>query len=67
MFIVNIAFRYKLGIFVPLAIAWHVMVQRKTRTWGKTPDVPVVARLAALIEALLWLCVVTAAVEIPNH
>src|SRR6202049_2272876 len=66
-FIVNIAFRYKLGIFVPLALAWHIVVQRKTRIWGRTPDVPAVAKFAGLVEILLWLCVVSAAVEIPNH
>ena len=67
VFIVNIAFEYKLGLFVPLALAWHIMVQRKTRVWGRTPDVPAVAKLAGLIEVLLWFCVITAAVEIPNH
>jgi hypothetical protein len=67
VFIVNIAFRYKLGIFVPLALAWHIVVQRKTRIWGRTPDVPAVAKFAGLMEILLWLCVITAAVEIPNH
>jgi hypothetical protein len=66
-FIVNIAFEYKLGLFVPLALAWHIIVQRKTRAWGRTPDVPVVGKFAGLIEIMLWLCVITAAVEIPNH
>ena len=65
-FLVNVAFRYKLGVFVPLALAVHIVVQRKTRVWGRTPDVPAVAKLAGLMELLLWLCVVTAAVEIPN-
>jgi len=66
-YIVNIAFEYKLGIFVPLALTWHIIVQRKTRVWGRTAQVPAVARFAGLLEAFLWLCVATAAVEIPNH
>jgi len=66
-YVQNIAFQYKLGIFVPLALTWHIVVQRKARVWGRTPEVPTAARLAGLLEMLLWLCVVTAAVEIPNH
>jgi hypothetical protein len=66
-FIGNIAFQWKLGMFVPLALIWHVMVQRKARVWGQTIDPPGIAKLAALTEILLWICVVTAAVQIPNH
>jgi hypothetical protein len=66
-FIDNIAFQWKLGMFVPLALLWHIFVQRKARVWGKTIDAPGIAKLAALAEILLWLCVITAAVEIPNH
>lgn len=66
-YLVNTAFRYKLGLFVPLALAWHIVVQRKASTWGRESDTPVVAKLGGLVEILLWLCVVTAAVEIPNY
>jgi len=66
-FVVNPAFRIKLGILVPLALAWHILVQRKTRSWGRTEDTPAVAKLAGAFELLLWLSVVTAAVEIPNY
>lgn len=66
-FIENIAFQWKLGMFVPLALLWHIFVQRKARVWGKTIESPGIAKLAALTEILLWLCVITAAVEIPNH
>jgi hypothetical protein len=66
-YLVNGAFRVKLGIFVPLALIWHVVVQRKVRIWGREPETPPIAKLSALIEILLWLCVVTAAVEIPNY
>jgi hypothetical protein len=54
-------------MLVPLALVWHIVVQQKTRTWGQTSDVPTVAKLAGLVELLLWVSVVTAAVEIPNH
>jgi uncharacterized protein DUF6644 len=66
-YLVNSAFRVKLGIFVPLALIWHIVVQRKVRIWGREPETPPIAKLSALIEILLWLCVVTAAVEIPNY
>jgi len=66
-FVGNIAFRYKLGVFIPLALTWHIVVQRKAKTWGRTQDVPAAARVAGFLELLLWLCVVTAAVEIPNN
>ena len=66
-FIGNIAFQWKLGLFVPLALTWHVLVQRKARDWGQTIEVPGVGKAAALVEILLWICVVTAAVQIPNH
>jgi hypothetical protein len=66
-YLVNWAFRFKLGLFVPLALAWHVVVQQKVRTWGAEFDTPTIAKLGGLIEVLLWLCVVTAAVLIPNY
>ena len=66
-FVGNIAFQWKLGMFVPLALMWHVVVQRKARNWGQTSEPPGIARFAAFTEILLWICVITAAVEIPNH
>jgi hypothetical protein len=65
-FVVNPAFRVKLGILVPIALAWHIFVQQKTRVWGRTEVTPIAAKLAGLLEMVLWLSVVTAAVEIPN-
>jgi hypothetical protein len=66
-FLVDVAFQWKLGIFVPTALLWHIFVQWKARDWGVTHDTPGVAKLAGLAEILLWICVITAAVEIPNH
>ena len=66
-YIPNPAFRIKLGILLPLGIILHVVNQTKARSWGQTPETPLVAKLAGLIELLLWLAVVTAAVSIPNY
>ena len=63
----NPAVQVKLGILLPIALIWHIMVQRKTKTWGLKPDTPAVAKLAGLIEIGLWASVVTAAVSIPNY
>lgn len=66
-YLVNEAFRFKLGVFVPVAIAWHVFVQRKVRVWGRTTDATMAGKLSGLLEIILWLCVVIAAVLIPNY
>lgn len=68
LFVVNIAFQWKLGLFVPLALTWHIIVQRRARgDWGQTPDPPWMAKLAAATEILLWIGVVVTAVQIPNY
>ena len=67
LYVVNTAFQYKLGLLFPLALAWHIVVQRRTTTWGQETDAPLVAKISALVEILLWLCVVSAAVEIPSY
>ena len=66
-YIDNPAFRLKLGVLLPLALAWHIFVQRKSHTWGRTPETPTVAKLAGLLEIALWVAVATAAVWIPNY
>jgi hypothetical protein len=66
-YLINPAFEVKLGMLVPTALMWHVIVQWRARRWGQAPEVPGIGRLAGLIELLLWLAVVTAAVEIPSY
>jgi hypothetical protein len=66
-YIDNPAFRLKLGVLLPLALAWHIFVQRKSRTWGRTSETPGVAKLASLMEIVLWVSVAAAAVWIPNY
>jgi len=64
-FITNPAFQIKLGVLIPIALVWHIVVQMKSRAWGATESVPLAAKLAGLVEMLLWLGVATAAVSIP--
>jgi len=66
-YLANPPFEVKLGILVPTAVMWHVIVQWRARTWGKSPEVQGAGRLAGLIELLLWFAVVTAAVLIPSY
>jgi len=66
MYIINPAFRTKLFMLVPVALIWHVFVQAKTHDWGKSGIISVGGKAAAVLEIILWLSVVTAAVEIPN-
>ena len=66
-YLANPAFEVKLGMLVPTAVMWHVIVQWRARTWGKEQQVVGMGQLAAIIEILLWLAVVTAAVEIPSY
>jgi hypothetical protein len=67
MYIINPAFRTKLFVLIPTALLWHIVVQAKTREWGKSAETPLVAKLSGLLELLLWISVVTAAVEIPSY
>jgi hypothetical protein len=64
-FIANPAFEVKIGSLLPVALAWHILMQVKIRTWGQTMDPPKVAKVAGFVEILLWLCVATAATTIP--
>jgi hypothetical protein len=62
----NPAFRIKLGVLIPLGLILHIQIQRKARTWGKSQETPLAAKLAGLAELALWVSVATAAVLIPN-
>jgi hypothetical protein len=66
-YVTNPAFRMKLGVLIPVALFWHLVVQQKTRVWGQAEETLPAGKLAGLIELLLWLSVVTAAVLIPNY
>ena len=64
-YIVNPAFRLKLGVLIPLGLILHIIVQCKVKSWSKTPEIPGIAKLAGVTELLLWFGVATAAVAIP--
>lgn len=64
-YIVNLAFLIKVGLLIPAGVIWHIVVQRKARSWSQSPGPPAAAKVAGLVEALLWLSVITAAVSIP--
>ena len=67
MYILNPAFRTKLFMLIPVARLWHIFVQAKMRGWGQTGKTALAGKVAGLLELILWLAVVTAAVEIPNY
>src|ERR1700730_12171730 len=66
-YIDNPAFRLKLGVFLPLALAWHILVQAKARAGARTPETPAAAKFARLMEIVLWVSMGTTAVWIPNY
>jgi len=66
-YIPNPAFEIKLGILVPLGVLWHILVQWQARAREQAERVTPFGRIAGLMELLLWLSVITAAVSIPNY
>lgn len=65
-YIPNPAFEIKLGILIPVGIILHIVNQQKVKAWGITAETPMAAKIAGLIELLIWFSVITAAVSIPN-
>lgn len=64
-YVLNPAFRIKLGILLPLALISHIVVQRNSHAWSQMPEPPLTAKLVSCFELMLWLAVATAAVSIP--
>jgi putative copper export protein len=62
----NAAFRVKFPL-VLTSIAYHVVIQRNAARWGQSRTTPALAKVAGLIELLLLIAIITAAVEIPNY
>ena len=62
-YLTNTGFRLKLAVLTPLALMWHVVVQKKTRAWTRTGQTSAIGRWAGAIELLLWISVVTASVD----
>ena len=61
-YVTNAGFRLKLAGLIPLALIWHVMVQKKTRAWPERHQISPIGRWAGSIEFFLWISVVAASV-----
>ena len=61
-YVTNTGFRLKLAVLTPLALTWHLVVQKNTRAWTQTGQTSAIGKWAGLIELLLWISVVTASV-----
>ncbi len=59
-YVSNTAFNLKLAVATPVALLWHVVVQKKTRTWTQTEQTSAIGKWAGVIECLLWMSVVAA-------
>jgi hypothetical protein len=64
-YVANPSFDVKLSMLLPAGLLLHIVNQRKVRSWGETVETPSIAKVAGLVELLLWLSVVSAAVLIP--
>jgi len=62
VYVTNTGFRLKLAVLAPLALIWHVVVQKKTRAWTETGQTSVIGKWAGALEFLLWTSVVAASV-----
>jgi hypothetical protein len=65
VFVLNPAFRVKLGILIPIGLITHIFIQRKIHTWDKGTEIKPAGKYAGAFELFLWFCVATAAVLIP--
>jgi hypothetical protein len=61
-YVTNTGIRLKLAVLTPLALTWHLVVQKKAQTWTQTGQTSAIGRWAGLIESLLWISVVAASV-----
>ena len=61
-YVTNTGFHLKLAVLTPLALIWHVVIQKKTQAWSQAELTSAIGKWAGLIEFLLWISVVTASV-----
>jgi hypothetical protein len=61
-YVTNTSFRLKLALLTPLALTWHLVVQKNTRVWTQSAHRSATGQWAGLIELLLWISVVAASV-----
>ena len=61
-YVTNTSIRLKLALLTPLALTWHLVVQKNTRAWTHNEHTSAIGQWAGLIEFLFWISVVTASV-----
>jgi hypothetical protein len=61
-YVTNTSIRLKLALLIPLALTWHLVVQKNTRSWTQNERASAIGKWAGLIEFLLWSSVVAASV-----
>jgi hypothetical protein len=61
-YVTNTGIRLKLALLTPLALTWHLVVQKNTWSWTQKEHASAIGKWAGLIEFLLWISVVAASV-----
>ena len=61
-YVTNTGFRLKLAVLTPLAVIWHVVIQKRTAAWTQVEHTSAIGKWAGLIEFVLWISVVAASV-----
>ena len=61
-YVTSISIRLKLAVLTPLALTWHLMVQKHVRAWTEHEHASAIGKWAGLIEFLIWISVVAASV-----
>ena len=61
-YVQNTGFCLKLAVLTPLALIWHLVVQKNIEAWTQSEQVSAIGKWAGLIEFLLWISVVAASV-----
>jgi hypothetical protein len=61
-YVTNAGIRLKLAVLIPLALMWHLVVQKHAPSWARAARTPARGKWAAGIEFILWMSVVAASV-----
>ena len=62
MYVSNAAFVLKVAVLTPLALMWHLVVQTRAGAWTEAEHTSAIGKWAGVIEFVLWILVVAAAV-----
>ena len=62
MYVANDAFVLKVAVLTPLALICHLAVQKRAGAWTEAEHTSAIGKWAGVIEFVLWISVVTAAV-----